>query len=797
MGLIILKSTLKSPYAIIRIKNPLGQICTISNGLGTVSTAAHITNVRIACASASFKVGGNLNGLFRRTLSHFFNEERIILSLNLPNGQIENLQKTVNGPYQFQSPIPNGTSFKVTLGVPQSLGQSCLFVANQLTNIKATINEENYLTANIRCIDLPTIRLSGTPSTQGQVDRPYQFTPISNRPGLPFLIANKPNWATFNSNTGKLSGFPNSSGVFTGIIISSTDGRTVGRIGPFTINVQGDPLVANSWHLGNTGQTTFAKNPGLAGNDLNVLPVIRSGLTGKGVRIMISDEGLEINHEDLRANVIAEASKNYLFGFNGKEQTDPTNDSEIGDHGTSVAGIAAMRGWNGIGSRGIAPLASIAGKNFLQNQSTSNRLDQAQGDFDIINQSWGANSSFYYPIDSAYLDILESGVKNLRGGKGIIYVKAAGNNFFFNRNSAIDHINTTPYLILVGALNASGQHSSYSSQGACLWISGLGGEIGMDNTGLTRNFVDITRKPSIFSIASFPDIFPPAQLAFPAILTTDSSTCDKGYSRNSLFRNLLFVEGWFFGFDDYFNSLFNFNVTSLAAHPQNRSCNYTSTFNGTSAAAPSISGVIALILEANPSLTWREVKDILASTSTEISPGAGWIHNSAGYHFNNLYGFGRANAELAVNAARNYVSKMADYKETLGNSDEAWTYDTGPISVNVPDNNSTGVSNSFNVTQNWKTEQIQISISIEHPNPSNLEITIISPRGTQSIVLDKNSERPHFININMPNLTDVIFLSNAFYGEVSEGTWTVKVADHTTGETGSVANVKLKLYGHE
>ena len=42
---------------------------------------------------------------------------------------------------------------------------------------------------------------------------------------------------------------------------------------------------------------------------------------------------------------------------------------------------------------------------------------------------------------------------------------------------------------------------------------------------------------------------------------------------------------------------------------------YTSRFNGTSAATPMVSGVIALMLEANPNLTYRDVQEILVRSA--------------------------------------------------------------------------------------------------------------------------------------------------------------------------------------
>lgn len=54
---------------------------------------------------------------------------------------------------------------------------------------------------------------------------------------------------------------------------------------------------------------------------------------------------------------------------------------------------------------------------------------------------------------------------------------------------------------------------------------------------------------------------------------------------------------------------------------------------GTSYAAPVVSGVIALMLEANPSLTWRDVQGLLATTSQKTDPtDVSWTTNAAGLH---------------------------------------------------------------------------------------------------------------------------------------------------------------------
>src|SRR5690606_33819331 len=60
-----------------------------------------------------------------------------------------------------------------------------------------------------------------------------------------------------------------------------------------------DPLLPSQWHLNNTGTNA---NFGTAGNDINVFPAWDT-VTGAGVNIAIVDEGIEVTHPDLIANV--------------------------------------------------------------------------------------------------------------------------------------------------------------------------------------------------------------------------------------------------------------------------------------------------------------------------------------------------------------------------------------------------------------------------------------------------------------------------------------------------------------
>jgi hypothetical protein len=71
--------------------------------------------------------------------------------------------------------------------------------------------------------------------------------------------------------------------------------------------------------------------------------------------------------------------------------------------------------------------------------------------------------------------------------------------------------------------------------------------------------------------------------------------------------------------------------------------------SGTSMAAPHASGIVALMLEANPNLQWREVKSILQETATPMAGLAEW-EAGAGY----------ANAYAAVKAVLDGVEVYGD-----------------------------------------------------------------------------------------------------------------------------------------
>ena len=574
-----------------------------------------------------------------------------------------------------------------------------------------------------------------------------------------------------DSSSGAFS-YQTISGVKTSSIDSFTfkvnDGFVDSSVTAVSISLQTDPLYQHQWHLDNTGQLNFASTVGTASKDINVDSVINEGYTGNNVIVATVDSGLEIAHEDLTQNVVANGSYNFL-----NNSTDPTNASTTGDHGTSVTGIIGARGWNKIGGRGIAPKASLKGFNMLKAGTYANVISSLGGaayssDVDVFNLSYGYETDDSFLINSSMKAQYIDGITNLRSGKGAIYVAAGGNGFLsFGdascaaarangvscQNVSMDPEQSIPYVIVVGALDAVGTKSTYSTAGSAFWISAPGGEYGDDINYAGSDYEPYT----------------------PAIMTTDQSTCDKGYVRS----NQSFVGN---AFDNKGN------------HSENTACNYTSTFNGTSAAAPVVAGSVALLLEANPNLTWRDIKHILATSATQVDANIeakvideyiaepAWTTNAAGYKFHNWYGFGGIDVAAALTLAKNYSMG------SLGTFVISTEKTSGTLNTSIPDDSNTGVTNAINDSNNLTIEAINAYVCLSHDRPSDLSIALSSPQGTRSVLL------PPFNGFD--DVSDCFnIISNMFYGENSNGNWTIKIVDKKSGTTGSIGSWKLTVFG--
>lgn len=621
-----------------------------------------------------------------------------------------------------------------------------------------------------------------------------------------------------------------------------------------------DPLVAAAWHLKNTGPTqqvsAFSNTTAVAGADANVECVHNNGAgyTGQGVTIAVVDSGMEIAHEDLAPNVVAGGSFNINTG-----SANPTTTPAVGefDHGSAVSGVLAARGWNGVGSRGVAPRASIQGYNRIGNTGfvfgggtvsqidtlilgargsllTNNTLISTFGtradSASVFNMSFGSNPGTPPATltPSVMSDAATWGALNLRSGRGAVYVQSAGNAYVGNGTSfslpgfasqAIHCANVfgngtdiavtgtftnrdglgcgnsnhdpatrnNPYLITAAALNNTNVASSYSNPGANVWVSGFGGEFGNGSTGA-------------------------------AMVTVDTASCAAGMNATgTAFTNFLASLPATPGTQAQRLARFVAESFGISTNLGNvdPNCNYTGQMNGTSSAAPSVAGVVALMLQANPNLTRADVAWILANTATQVDASRaatsillqgqtnsinlvdGWTQNSAGLRFHTSYGFGRVNAAAAVQQALNFTTPAGRRTNTLSN---ATAFASAAANTNITAASVLGTGarmNSANVTVGsaaTRTGPMQLDVTVTNNagaginlNPGQLQFEIVSPNGTKSIVMPAYTVwyRGAQLNGNAGLLADGAsrsfrFTTNAFLGETM-GNYTVRVINLTPG----------------
>lgn len=451
------------------------------------------------------------------------------------------------------------------------------------------------------------------------------------------------------------------------------------------------------WHLRNTGQ-----NGGTSGIDVNVLTTWDT-YKGAGVRIGIVDDGLEVSHPDLSPN--ADTVNDH--DWNDATPNDPTGDPSADTHGTACAGVAGARGNNGTGVCGSAFNATLVGLRLIAgNVSDQDEADALSWKSDIISiysNSWGPDDDAKDLNDCGPLvkQAFINGAATGRGGKGTIWMWAAGNGGDVNDNSNYDGYANSIYAIAIGAMNDTGVRSDYSEPGANVVVVAPSDDSTGNHQGIT------------------------------------TTTTNGGYEH---------------------------------------------AFGGTSSATPLAAGVVALVLQANPNLGWRDVQEILIRSARKVNPGhADWINNSAGYHFNHEYGAGLIDAQAAVTMALTWTNLTAQTSQTFAQ--------TG-LSVAIPDNNATGVTRTFAVPASpaMRTEQVTVQVTATHARRGDLEVTLTAPSGTVSKLFLAHTADTH----SGMNWT---FSSRRHWGETAAGNWTVKVADRRTGTLGTLTATTLKIYG--
>jgi len=344
---------------------------------------------------------------------------------------------------------------------------------------------------------------------------------------------------------------------------------------------------------------------------------------GAGVTIAIVDNGVDLDHSDLQGRV----RPGFSWSFES-ETADGNHTTDRMFHGTPVAGLAIASGGNGRGIVGMAPEAQFASWNiFVTNDGPYVSVEKRARMFEFHNQevavqshSWVTDSLGLVPRSEVEDTAISNAVTLGRGGKGVVMVRAAGNGRAFGRNVNEDAYLNDPRVIAVAGVHSGGRAASYSSPGACLLVSAPAGDL---------------------------------DFGFRNLFTTDR-VAQKGY-------NQIFFPGL---------DLSDYVFASLG-------------FSGTSGSAPLVSGIVALMLSVNPSLTYRDVQQVLIHASRQTDPGDPTLQtNGGGYRVSHNTGFGLVDAGQAVALARNWRPRPALTSITDASSDSSFPPDAG-LSVGV------------------------------------------------------------------------------------------------------------------
>lgn len=488
-----------------------------------------------------------------------------------------------------------------------------------------------------------------------------------------------------------------------------------------------DDLFNDQWHLHETHE----------GYDLNVLGAW-DDYTGAGVAVWVFDDGFDTQHRDLKPNYGRTLDYDYL-----QRDGDASPGYAEDAHGTAVMGlIGAAR--NGSGAVGVAYDATLVGlRGYSDSPASSDTIydyvanlskglaDAAAKGGDVLNISNGyaayfdikdaAGNRFGDAIVAAAAQAVETG----RDGLGLNIVKAAGNYGELRFNTGMTAVENDPHMIVVGAVERSGDVSSYTTRGANLLVSAFG--------------------------------------TWGEVVTTDR-TGAAGYASADSF----------------------------------------SAFAGTSAAAPMVSGVVALMLEANPLLGWRDVQDILAYSARHVGGAVGgamlgaetsrWTQNGGshwnggGLHHSNDYGFGLVDATAATRLAEHWATETE--AETSANDTilDQTVRSNARIILSRGDNTTLSTSINADLTIDYS----QVTVTFDRyalANAQSLRVMLISPDGVSS-VLHSGALDPAYLP---PEWT---FTTQAFRGDDARGSWKVAIQNSNSATTYfTVTDVDIRHVG--
>ena len=213
---------------------------------------------------------------------------------------------------------------------------------------------------------------------------------------------------------------------------------------------------------------------------------------------------------------------------------------------------------------------------------------------------------------------------------------------------------------------------------------------------------------------------------------------------------------------------------------------------GTSAATAVVSGVAALVRAANPDLTWRDVKLILAASAqypvllTAPQGALQYGSSSERYSQSHNFGFGTVDAAAAVALAGGWTP-LPSFREAEAES--------GPLDLPIPDGGTLSLTLSLGryvdfvefieVELHFDHEIRAVNVELESPSSAVSQLAYRLPARTLNSV-SRLRQRPGSHQ----------FGSARHLGESAGGTWTLTISNLKGFGGGVLESWRIKAYGH-
>ncbi len=222
---------------------------------------------------------------------------------------------------------------------------------------------------------------------------------------------------------------------------------------------------------------------------------------------------------------------------------------------------------------------------------------------------------------------------------------------------------------------------------------------------------------------------------------------------------------------------------------------YDLEFGGTSAAAPTVAGVVALVRAANPSLTWRDVKLILAASARKNdSSSGGWLAGApkcgapGNYAFNHDYGFGVVDAKAAVDLAAGWTNLPpfieTDPVENAADLMIPWDGTLGEYGTPVTSTVTMGTEVEF-------IEFAEVVVDFDASATRRFRMELVSPTNRVSTLAGLAAIQ------RLPFDGSYRFGSARHLGEDPAGTWKLRLtARFGFYSSAPLRSWSLKIYGH-